>query len=438
MAKQRSLSGAGNLGASIVQGASITDMAYGRRKDVPSQHDEDAKLYDSFEKMFSAPGDRPRGIWRNFGAGLAKGAAHSSRSKAIDEKKAENDKYQGFMDYYQQANQSMIEQNQWYEKRESAKKEMMPQVLAYMDNIDRLDPQSQRIMLQDMLGQYGEATGENFKLSSIDGSNPFLTTVQSDKGQQLFDIRSMFAGDEAIQQSIATKMPGYQMKLQEERQNKQREFDMKEKELKAKYPNYGKEDMEGEETEDYGSIPLDNIKKGGGGRAFMNTINSEINLAKDIPVILSQLDEAEDIIKNSPALGSFANNYLSGGSVTKTGMKADDRLAFEKLDKIASRVEEAFIKAKGSSITDSERETIKKGLFQTTNKGASNKFNIKSIRKELAIAQERGDFAAAELAKGRIATPQSFQKYKEAQKMRENDSGAGNDAWDSIIWRPSQ
>jgi uncharacterized protein len=437
MGKQKSLSGAGNFGASIGQGASIANMANTADAATPSQYDNDAELFTSFSKAFSRPGDRPRGLLNNLGAGMAEGAAYGARSKAIAEKKGKNEKFQKFMDYFQQANQSAVEQNKWYEKREAAKSEMMPQVLAYMDNIDKLDPQSQRIMAQDMLAQYGEALGENFKLSSIDGSNPFLMTIQSDKGQQLFDLRSMFAGDAAMQQSISMKMPEYQMKLQEERQNKQREFDMKEKELKAKYPNYGKEYGEGDGQEDYGSIPLDNIKKGGGGRAFMNTINAEMNLAKDIPVILDQLKEAELIIKDNPSLGTGWNNYLSKGSFTKGLMDEKTRVAYETLEKIASRVEEAYIRAKGTSITDSERETIKKGLFQTTNKGQSNKYNINSVRKELAIALERGNFAGDELVRGRVATPQSFRKYQEAKKMQK-DSTLGNDEWDSVIWRPSQ
>jgi hypothetical protein len=231
MGKQKSLSGAGNLGASIGQGASIANMAYNADTAVPSQHDNDAALFSSMAGAFSAPGRRPRGILNNLGAGMAEGAAYGARSKGIAEKQGKNDKLQKVMEYFQQANQSAIEQNQWYEKREAAKSEMMPQVLAYMDNIDKLDPQSQRIMAQDMLAQYGEALGENFKLSSIDGSNPFLMTVQSDKGQQLFDLRSMFAGDAEMQQSIAMKMPEYQMKLQEERQDKQREFALKEEKL---------------------------------------------------------------------------------------------------------------------------------------------------------------------------------------------------------------
>lgn len=219
------------LDQSLKNGALLEKMAYEADAGVPSQYDNNAQLFTKFGEMFSAPGGRPRGIWRNFGAGLAEGAAHVSRSKAIEEKKGKNDKFQKVVEYLQAVNDSAIEQNQWYEKREAAKTRMMPQVLAYMDNIDSLDPQSQRIMAQDMLAQYGDAIGENFKLSTIDGSNPFLMTIQSDKGQQVFDLRSMFAGDDAAQQAIAMKMPEYQRKLQQERADKERDFALREEKL---------------------------------------------------------------------------------------------------------------------------------------------------------------------------------------------------------------
>jgi hypothetical protein len=219
------------LDQSLKNGALLEKMAYGADSSVPSQYDNNAQFFSKFGEMFSAPGGRPRGIWRNFGAGLAEGAAHASRSKAIEEKKDKNEKFQEVVEYLRAVNDSAIEQNQWYEKREAAKTRMMPQVLAYMDNIDSLDPQSQRIMAQDMLAQYGDAIGENFKLSTIDGSNPFLMTIQSDKGQQVFDLRSLFADDKAAQQAIAMKMPEYQRKLQQERADKEREFALKEEKL---------------------------------------------------------------------------------------------------------------------------------------------------------------------------------------------------------------
>lgn len=238
MAKQFSKSaqsrsyGGGN--GSIAQGANLETLRYQNEAALRSPHEDDAELFNDIGNSVSNPGQRPRGLGANLAAGISKGLAYGSKTKATEEKKGKYDKYANVMNYLQEANTAAVEQTQWYEKRENAKKEMIPQVLSYIDNIDRLDPQSQRIMAQDMLAQYGEAIGEDFKLSSIDGSNPFLMTIQGSKGQQLFDLRSMFAGEQATQQAIAMKMPEYQMKLQEERTNKQREFDQKQDALDVK------------------------------------------------------------------------------------------------------------------------------------------------------------------------------------------------------------
>lgn len=227
-------SGAGDLGASVTQGANLETLRYQNEAALPNQYENDAQFFTNLGKNLSAPGDRPRGIGRNLVAGLSEGLAHGSRASAIADRKEKFDKYEKEINYFQDVQRAALEQKQWYETRANAKREMMPQVLAYMDNIDGLDPQSQRIMAADILNQYGQAIGEDFKLSSIDGSNPFLMTIQSDKGQQLFDLRSMFAGDDAIQQSIAMKMPEYQKKLQEERERKKTEFALKQDALDVK------------------------------------------------------------------------------------------------------------------------------------------------------------------------------------------------------------
>jgi len=416
-AKSKSYSGSRGSGlqSAIAQGANMETMRYQNEAALPNQHENDAQLFSNIGKSLSAPGDRPRGAWRNLAAGISEGLEHGAKSKAIDERKGKYDKHERFMDFFQESNNAVIEQNQWYEKRESTRKEMMPQVLAYIDNTDKLDPQSQRIMLQDMLSQYGEGIGEDFKLLSVDGSNPFLVTVQSSKGQQLFDLRSLFAGDEAMQQSIAMKMPEYQMKLQEERQNKQREFQLKERALEAKNPTSGSPD-----GNEYGSIPMKALG-GKGMTPFMQTINSEVNLAKDVPIILHQISEAEKIINDNPSVGRAWNNYMFSGDTSKgLGMSGTSRAAYEKLDKITSRVAEAYIRAKGGQISDSERETIKQGLFKVTNSSEANQYNINSIRQELEIAKERGDFAAKELAKGFISTAGSFEEYRNSKGSKES------------------
>lgn len=285
------------LGSSIDRGASLAGERFKNNMAVPNQHDNNAKLFGELSDSFGAkPGERPRGAWRNAASGFLKGMEHGQRAKSIEKKEGELGKYENVMNYLQETNNAAMEQNQWYEQRESARKEMLPQVMSYMDNIDKLDPQSQRIMAQDMLAQYGQALGEDFKLSSIDGSNPFLMTIESSKGQQLFDLRSMFAGDEAMQQAIAMKMPEYQRKLQQERQDKEREFKLKEDKLalESKYmPD--KYSVQREKLEQTTRRNDQNAMKSD--MKLSETLGKKIDSSREFLTIVPKMEE---IVKNHP------------------------------------------------------------------------------------------------------------------------------------------
>lgn len=404
-----------SLSGSISAGADIKDRIYKNKSSLKNSNDIYAETAGEIGKTFNGPGGRPRGLIDNIGAGLSKGLEAGFKLNSAAEKKGDFDKYADEMEYLQEANNAALERSEWYEKREAARTEFLPQVVAYADNIDRLDPQSQRIMAQSILEGYGRAVGEDFKLSSIDGSNPFLMTIESSKGHQLFDVRSMFAGDQVMQQSLAMKMPEYQMKLQQERQDKEREFAIKEESNRVKSLKYAAPD-EGDNP--YGSIPI-KILGGKGMTPFMQTINAEINLAKDVPVILHQIDEAKNIIKSNPSLGKAFNNWAGKGSFSKGWMDDKTRDAYEKVDKISSRIAEAYIKAKGGAISEGEREIIKAGLFKVDNLGSSNQYNIDSVAKELKISKSRGDFASQELKAGRIATAGSFDEYQKSTQSPE-------------------
>jgi len=170
------------------------------------------------------------------------------------------------------------------------------------------------------------------------------------------------------------------------------------------------------------------------------TANAEMGLAKDAPLIEKMLGEAEDIINSNKSLGSGYVNFLTSNSVSRGLLDKKTRNAYEQLDKVANRIAEAYIKAKGGAISDSEREIIKKGLFTPQNLDKSNKFNINSIRHELAIAKERGDYVGNRLAEGYIPTPTSFEKHMKSKENPQNggeypkSSGAASDddLWNQI------
>lgn len=418
----------------LVMGVGIEQQDLMNNVGIPNEHDDDAKL---FADIGAAAGPNPRGAAALF-SGVAKGLEHGARSKSTAKKQAKLERYNKAMDYFREVNRVAAEHKKWYETREFAQQQYLPQVLAYAENVTKLDPQSQRLTAQSILDGWNRTVGDNYKLNSIDGSDPFVMTVSGDDGTQVIDIRTMFAGDDLLQQKLAQKMPEYQLKLQEKREKLQADQNFRQENLelekaKAGLPNkFQKASNTDAQTQqvgnngNYGSIPL-SVMKGKGIMSFMGTINTEMNIAKDVPIVLNMLEEGRQIINSNPNLGTAWSNLVGKDRSSRAALlDKDTRAAYEKLDKIANRISESFIKAKGGNISDSEREIIKKGLFDVGNSAASNEYNINSVEKELKIAKLRGDFAARELSRGYIATPDSFESYINAhpELIQNNNANA--------------
>ena len=202
-------------------GADLADKRFKNELATPNVDDEDAAL---FAKIGKIAGDKPKG-WNALLSGLATGAEYGSRTKSTAKKQEALSKYDKVMEYFQEVNHAASERNKWYETREIAQQKYLPQVMSYAENITKLDPQSQRLMAQNILDGWNRTTGDDYQLSSIDGTDPFVMTISSKQGTKIIDIRDMFSGNEALQNRLAMKTPEYQMQLQEKR--KQQEFENK-------------------------------------------------------------------------------------------------------------------------------------------------------------------------------------------------------------------
>ncbi len=422
----------------IQLGANMSEMAYKHKAALPNEHDVEAQSFADIGKKFSAPGDRPRGIWRNIGAGAARGLETGAKLKSVDKKKGDYDKFEATMNYFQEANNAAVERNEWFEKREQARKEYMPQIIAYADNIDKLDPQSQRIMASGMLEGYGKAIGEDFKLSSIDGSNPFLMTIESSKGQQLFDVRSLFAGDEVMQQQLAMKMPEYQLKLQEERQNKAKELAIKQQEADFKYPmKDSSQGMPEEETITFG----DHSYKVGSLQAAEKNARAEYQkkVYKDIDSIpknnqaIKAIESMEEVFDRNPNIGTNMINMLdnpdgvdSWWNITGRKLSGQDLTDMEILRKATNDLNlDTILGISGKSATD----MLKKAVQAASPSGKLTKGGFDNVSaKWKAKAFEANELAQAKyeaLQQGKSLVPTAY-KGKAAQSAKQG-SVQGND-----------
>lgn len=424
MSDSKNRSASRNLGDSVIQAGQLQDSSYKNQASLPTQSENDAQLFADIGKSFSAPGDRPRGGARNLGAGFAKGLEYGAKSNAISEKKENFGKYQKQMDYLKSVQGEVVKQNQWHAEQEKRLETVKPFAVGGLEiSYSGMDYATGNDRMRNVMEQakLADPTIKGDYIGYVPNSP--IVNMRDQEGNIIAYSLSNLAGEDVVKRVQENYIKQQQSNTSNDA------IDVKKYKQGIPGGAYGTKNENANNP--YGSIPLANLKTGGGGRAFMNTLNSEINLAKDIPIVLDQLQEAEDIIKKNPAIGTSWNNWVSKGSFSKGFMDKDLRHAYEKLGKIAARVEETYVKAKGSSITDAERETIKKGLFDTSLQGRSSQFNINSVRKELAIAAQRGEFAADELLNGRVATSSSFNKFINSQGQQ-SPSNEGNDSWSQL------
>jgi len=446
-------------------GAAMAGEQLKNNLSIPTQEDANAKLYKELSGSFgSKAGGRPRGGWRNFASGLFQGLEHVETSKAIAKKTAKAEKYDKVMDYFQQVNDSAIERNEWYEKRESARQEFLPQVVAYADNIDKLDPQSQRIMAQSILEGYGRAIGEDFKLMAIDGSNPFVMTVESSKGAQVFDVRSMFAGDKVMEQQLAMKMPEYQMKLQNERQDKEREFALKEKEHALKmyekgvpggqYGTSGGANGEGKTLE-----IADHSYKVGNLSGVEKTARAEYQkkVYKDVDSIpknnqaLEAIETMREVFERNPNIGSSFINMLDNPDGTESWfnligrkLSGQDLSDMEILKKATNDLNlDTILGITGKAATDLLKRAVQAASpsGKLTKKG----FDVNAAKWEKKARQNNelamAKYEAMQKGLSLVPNPYGSSQNMTSQKMpTENNEIGGdekNNRWNSI-WMSSQ
>lgn len=413
------------LETSIKNSADLENNRYKNDAALRSPHEDDADLFDDIGNSVSAPGQRPRGLGANLAAGISKGLAYGSRTQATAEKKGKHDKYAKQTEYLQNVQAQTQKMNQWHAEEEQRLETVKPFAVGGLEvAYSGMDYATGNERMRNIIEQ-AKIADPRIKGDYIGYvPNSPIVNLRTQDGEIIAYSLSNLVGEDVVKRVQGNYIDNQKLHTAQDSVD----VSKYEKGIPGKYGSRLNDTIN-----PFGSVPLETLKKGGGGRSFMASLNSEINLAKDIPIVLEQLSEAEDIIEKNPQIGTGWNNWASKGSFSKaTGMDKDLRHAYEKLDKIAARVEETYVKAKGSSITDAERETIRKGLFDSSLQGRSSKYNIDSVRKELAIAAERGKFASEQLAKGLAATSESFNNYKKSLEQPSNGLPNEDDVWNQI------
>lgn len=317
-----------NRNDAIKRSAEIEEIRYKNKSAIPTQHENNAQLFADIGKSFNGPGGRPRGKGAIIASSLAEGISHGLKSKAIDEKNANHSKFDRVMDYLQQVNNAALEQNSWYENRINAKASLMPQIMSYMNNVNTMDAQSRRFMVQDILEQYGNSIAENFKLVSMDGTNPFIATIESSKGYEVFDMRSLVQDNPMGKELVAEKMPEFQIGLQEQRANNEREALMQQQAM-AQNPQKNEQNIpqsneitnadnsptaDGglEDHGNYYALSMDNMGQAAQDEYEKGVIAS----AKQVKVntrVIEGIKRMQEVFKEYPNIGTSYINMINSG-----------------------------------------------------------------------------------------------------------------------------
>jgi hypothetical protein len=396
----------------VAAGAKLAELGFDAASKTPSEHDVNASFLQTIRKDL---GEKPKG-WRALAAGVTEGVEFGEKRKSILDSKERLEKYQGTLKKLEDVVALSGQRLATFQKGEEVKQSLTPYVSRTLDMILEGAPQ-ERIDLAgvDLTDRYNGQTGENWKYEMSNGKG--VAVVDRNTGQSAIIPWSKLTSPE-LQEKVIMADPVYQSQLARQQKREDTELALSERNTAAnetranaslKKATLAEQNML-PSAENEGNIPL--AKLGGKGLTpLIGSLNAEMGLSKEIPQVLKMLQDAKHIIRDHPRIGSSWANLVGSNSVTRGLLGEKDREAYEKLEKITNRVAEAFIRAKGGNISDSERETIKKSLFDVTQSAGSKEYNIQSVEEELLKGYLRGQYAGDQLSKGYVSTPQGFENF---------------------------
>lgn len=204
--------------SSINLGGQIAANRFEAGVSIPNEYDDKADFYGKLGKI---AGDKP-----SLASGFFSGLESATKGKANAERRGMREKYDEVMGWMADQNQRIMERTEEKQKEEALSQKYLPEVLAYARAAKNLDPQSQKFTLQSLMDRFNRDGGTDYQIASVDSTDPLMLMVTSPSGQGQvvpLDLRSLFAGQDQIQQQLATFNPEYQQQLQAQRQ--QQEFE---------------------------------------------------------------------------------------------------------------------------------------------------------------------------------------------------------------------
>lgn len=193
------------LSESVGQGASLQKDLFAAKANTPNAHDATVEFVESLREPVK---DQKHG-WAGGANAFLNGLASSARVASLQDRQQDLASYEKVMNWMANMNQQAVQRNAVYENRVQAQQLLMPQVQAYMQQATQMDPISRRTMAQQIMDGWNRSTGETGQVVSIDGTDPFLLTLQTQQGPSVVDLRTLFAGNDVMQRDLAMQMPAF-------------------------------------------------------------------------------------------------------------------------------------------------------------------------------------------------------------------------------------
>lgn len=332
-----------------------------------------------------------RGGWRSLVGGVLQGVKNSSDLSKLFNNQKKAEEFAKTLDYFQEINNAKLQQQQYYEQIENAQREMRPEVLAYFQN-QKKDPQTADLSGRQMWDKYKSLTGVSGEWLGWMPLNENVAMIKDGDRIKQVDIRPLLLGDEYTTNEIATLGQDYQNKLQEQRQENDRKYELEARkvgslervnnkrsdlynaQINALKPVSQQATLEGVQPEisnERGEIPLERM-----GKKFVDEWSKvalkEINQIPTNRRAIETVREMRAIFDKYPEIGSSFLNAVSTASEDE-GLKniiarnisefsdPEQYAAVRELEKLSSDLELSTVMGlPGKTATDILKRAIQK------------------------------------------------------------------------------
>lgn len=324
--------------------------------------------------------------WSKLLGGFAEGVETSAQFAKLFDDDKKYKAYENSLNFFEAANMAKLEQQQYHDKMQNAQQQLAPEALAYYQNRNK-DPQTAQIAGSQMWLKWKDLTGSQGDFLGWLPTDENIAMIKMNDKVSMVDIRPLFFGDQYTQNEIATLGQDYQNRLQDERQENQRKYELEERKTSslenvnnkrgALYDTQAQKTL-GEanagspvESANANEVPLASMGKKFSEK-WQESVAKEISQIPTNERTIETVEEMKDIFNKYPDIGTSFLNAVAGASsdeslfnIIARGLAnftdPDQYNAVRELEKLSSDLELSTVMGlPGKTATDILKRAIQK------------------------------------------------------------------------------